>query len=285
MRRRTILLLLLIAAGLMAAAGHFWLGWWRPPQPDPTISGGGYNAQSEPATLTEVLREARDAIAEIQRNVHDYSGFILKRERVGNQIVKKWMFIKFREPPFSVYLYYPDASKLDGSNEGIAGREVIYVDGRNDNKLLVHSPGLISGALGTMHLAPDGFLAMKGERHPITDIGLANLCRQLIQRGEAAGDPALVQVKRYAHARINSRVCSLLEVTYPANEKGYWGYLARIFVDSQWHFPTRVEVYGLPRNRKQEPQLVEEYTYLDLKLNNGYTDADFDPKNRQYHFP
>ena len=51
------------------------------------------------------------------------------------------------------------------------------------------------------------------------------------------------------------------------------------------HFPIRVEVYELPLDRGKGPQLVEEYTYLDVKLNNGYTDADFDPKNRQYKFP
>ena len=50
-------------------------------------------------------------------------------------------------------------------------------------------------------------------------------------------------------------------------------------------FPRRVEVYELPRDEKHVPQLLEEYTYLDLKLNNGYTDADFDPKNCQYKFP
>ncbi len=72
---------------------------------------------------------------------------------------------------------------------------------------------------------------------------------------------------------------------YPADEKKNWGYLARVFVDNQWHFPTRVEVYELPRDDKHVPRLLEEYTYLDVKLNNGYTDADFNPKNRQYKFP
>ncbi len=71
----------------------------------------------------------------------------------------------------------------------------------------------------------------------------------------------------------------------PADEQNNWGYLARIFVDNQWRFPIRVEVYELPRDSKHIPRLLEEYTYLDLKLNNGYTDADFDPHNRQYKFP
>ena len=162
---------------------------------------------------------------------------------------------------------------------------MIYVQGQNDDKLLVHTPGFIAGRLGTMSLDPKGFLAMQGEHYPITEIGLANLCRQLIQRGEAAGDPSQVQVKRYRHARINTRACTLLEIIYPVHEPKTWGYLARVFLDDEWHFPIRVEVYELPLDRSKGPQLVEEYTYLDLKLNNGYTDADFDPKNPQYKFP
>ncbi len=126
---------------------------------------------------------------------------------------------------------------------------------------------------------------MQGEHYPITEIGLANLCRQLIQRGESAGDPCQVTVKRYRHARINTRACTLLEIMYPVHEPKTWGYLARVFVDNEWHFPIRVEVYELPLDRSKGPQLVEEYTYLDLKLNNGYSDADFDRKNPQYKFP
>jgi len=30
--------------------------------------------------------------------------------------------------------------------------------------------------------------------------------------------------------------------------------------------------------------LLEEYTYTDVKINNGFTDADFDENNPSYHF-
>jgi hypothetical protein len=280
MRWRIVIFLLLIALLLLGATGHFFLGCWRPSHSNVTEAGTGYEADYEPATLPEVLASAREALDNIQQNVHDYSAVIIKQERIGSALVKTAMFAKIREKPFGAYL-----NVLDRSDEDIKGREVIYVEGGNDGKLLAHTPGLLSGRLPVLHLDPNGFLAMRGERHPITEIGLANLCRQLIARGEAAGDPAKVNVKRYLHARINSRPCTLLEVMYPCDEKKNWGYLARIFVDNQWRFPTRVEVYELPRDDKHVPRLLEEYTYLDVKLNNGYTDADFDPKNRQYKFP
>jgi hypothetical protein len=33
-----------------------------------------------------------------------------------------------------------------------------------------------------------------------------------------------------------------------------------------------------------QPVLMEEYTSMNVKINNGFTDADFDPKNTAYKF-
>ena len=61
-------------------------------------------------------------------------------------------------------------------------------------------------------------------------------------------------------------------------------HLARIYVDQQYNLPIRYEAYDWPKEPGAEPQLIEEYTYLDLKLNNGFTDADFDIRNPNYQF-
>lgn len=39
------------------------------------------------------------------------------------------------------------------------------------------------------------------------------------------------------------------------------------------------------RNSRAKPVLEEEYTYMDVKLNVGLTDEDFDPDNKTYQFP
>jgi hypothetical protein len=275
------MLSVLVLLALLAAMGGLWLGWGQTSSATVGESSGGYGGESQPATLEEALAAARQALDEIKHNVRDYSAIIMKKQRIGNDLTETVMFAKIREEPFSVYLYF--FKRRDDTS--VKGREVIYVQGRNDDKLLVHTPGLIAGRLGTIALDPKGWIAMHGERHPITEIGLANLCRQLIQRGESAGDPRQVQVKRYRHARINTRACTLLEIIFPAHEPGHAGYLARVFIDNQWRFPIRVEIYDLPLDGSRGPQLEAAYTYLDLKLNNGYSDADFDPKNPQYKFP
>ena len=65
-----------------------------------------------------------------------------------------------------------------------------------------HSPGLLDRTVGTITCRLPACLAMRGEHYPITEIGLANLCRQLIARGgEAiAAIRRQVTVKRYPRA-------------------------------------------------------------------------------------
>ncbi len=279
MKRCSIIFSTVIVLALLAGVGYFGPGWRRPAHSTISETATGYDAVSEPTTLEEVLVSAHQSLHEIEHKARDYSAVIVKQERIGNNLIETAMFAKIREKPFSVYLHFLARS----DDKSVVGREVIYLQGKNDDKLIVHTPGFYVSR--TMPLDPKGWLAKNGERYPITEIGLANLCRQLIQRGESAGDPSQVTVKRYLRARINTRACTLLEITYPVHEPKIWGYLARVFMDDELHFPIRVEVHELPLDRSQGPQLVEAYTYLDLKLNNGYSDADFDLKNPQYKFP
>jgi hypothetical protein len=45
----------------------------------------------------------------------------------------------------------------------------------------------------------------------------------------------------------------------------------------------RYESYGWPAVEGEAPPLLEEYTYLKVKLNNGFTDADFETSNPSYN--
>jgi hypothetical protein len=283
LRRRIVIFLVASLLVLPVGAGiaHFVLGWWQPAHEAIVETAIRCDSASEvSSTLPEAMAVARQALERIERTVRDYSAVIVKRQRIGSQLITSVLFGKIREKPFSVYLNF-----LDRSDANVKGREVIYVEGRNKNYLLVHTPGLQDATVGTLSLDPKGLISMHNELHPIIDIGLANLCRQLLQRGEEAGNPNQVQVKRISSAQVNSRKCGLVEIVYAVQEPKVSGYLARVFIDDEWQVPTRVEVYQLPKENVHDPRLIEEYTYLDLKFNNGYSDADFDPKNRQYKFP
>ena len=219
----------------------------------------------------------------MRANIHDYTAVMVKRERVDNQLGEaQYMSIKIRNErnlgdvvqPFSVYMKFlkPRAQ---------AGREVIWVKGRNSNKLMAHEGGLLG--VKTFHLDPDGWLAMKGQKYPIYDAGIENMIIKLIEKAErdrAAGD---CEVVKRPNANINNRSCTLIEVIHPVRQSPFEFYKAQVFIDNELQVPIRYAAYDWPRPG-QKPDLIEEYTYINLKINVGLTDADFDSANSQYRF-
>ena len=67
---------------------------------------------------------------------------------------------------------------------------------------------------------------------------------------------------------------------YPSENHDY--YQARIFVDKDKGLPIHYETYGWPKSPGELPELLEQYTYTNLNLNVGLTDADFSEDNPQY---
>ena len=58
----------------------------------------------------------------------------------------------------------------------------------------------------------------------------------------------------------------------------------RLYIDKELGLPIRFEAYDWPKHRGAEPELAEEYTYSELKLNVGLTELDFDVANSAYSF-
>ena len=61
------------------------------------------------------------------------------------------------------------------------GREVLFVDGANNNEMMVLEAGWKRN-LGKMNLDPNGMVAMRGQKHPITEVGIRNLVGQANRR-------------------------------------------------------------------------------------------------------
>ena len=235
--------------------------------------------------LDPAIRRARDILQHIENNVRDYSCVLVKRERVDGELSEhEFMNCRIRHAsttgeeavPFSVYLGFlkPDSIK---------GREVIYVDGQNNSKMIAHEGGFRGRFLPTVQLVPSSALAMRGNRYPITEIGIMTLTRRLIEKGERDRKLGLCEVRMVDGAKVQGRVCTLLEVIHPQNDQNYEFHKARIFVDNELQVPIRYEAYGFP-TANETPPLLEEYTYVDMKLNVGLDDSVFDSKNPKYRF-
>ena len=60
--------------------------------------------------------------------------------------------------------------------------------------------------------------------------------------------------------------------------------MARVYVDDELNLPVRSETYLWPARQGGDPVLLKDCTYLNLRLNNGFADRDFDAQNPQYGF-
>ena len=228
--------------------------------------------------LKPALELAEKGLAGIQEKIEDYSATVVKRERIDGKLGEhEYMFAKIRQKPFSVYLSFlgPDSVK---------GQEVIWVDGRNDGNMLAHAGSGVRALVGTVSLKPQSMLAMSGQRYPITELGVENLTKRLVEVARHDSQFADCEVNFYPNAKVNGRVCTCIQVTHPQPRKNFRFHLARVFIDDELTIPIRYESYDWPLEAGGQPQLMEEYTYMNVKINNGFTDADFDPKNTAYKF-
>ena len=127
-------------------------------------------------------------------------------------------------------------------------------------------------------------LAMRGQLHPIYDIGVENLVLKLIERGEKEKKYPECEVKFIPNAKINGRVCTVLQVMHPVQRPHFEFYKAEIFIDDELKFPVRYAAYYWPDQARRSGAVLEAYTYLNVKTNVGLKDADFDSENPNYNF-
>jgi len=227
--------------------------------------------------LMPALRWAYSGLREMEQ-IRDYSAVLVKRERIGDEVGDyERMFVKVRHEPFSVYLYFLAPNNLKG-------QECVYVENKNDGKMWAHGVGMRGKMFGTVSLKPDGVIAMQGQRYPLTEMGILNLTRRLVEVAEHDIKYGECEVKFYRGAKVADRQCTCIEAIHPVPRRNFRFHLARIFVDDELNVPIRYAAYSWPREKGGAPELIEEYTYLDLKLNPGFTDADFDINNPNYNF-
>lgn len=260
----------LLAAVALFAGGGVVRG--QSPEVRPAATGQAEPAREHP--LRPAIRVAQTCLEGLQE-IRDYECVLTKRERINNQLTSQVMFVRFREEPFSIYCKF---------GEPFAGREVLYVAGRNNNMLLAHEGSGIKSLVGTVSLPVDGPDARAENRHPITDAGLRNLVRLLIRQWEAESKYGEINVQYYPDARLGEIGCQVVEVMHPQPRRQFLYHITRLYVHSETGLPVRVENYGWPAQSGGQPVLMEEYTYTQVRPNVGLTDQHFDPEFREYDF-
>ena len=138
---------------------------------------------------------------------------------------------------------------------------------------------------GAITLDPLGKLAMDGQKYPITKVGLRNLTAELIEVAQSDIKYGECEVKTKHGVKIRTRpdreprVTTMIEAMHPVPRKNFRYYRVRIFIDNEYRVPIRYASWLWPSQPGGKPELEEEYTYADLKINNGFTEFDFSQEN------
>ena len=145
-------------------------------------------------------------------------------------------------------------------------RELIHCADRYGGKIKVHVGGFIN--LATLTIDPHGDLAMNGNLHAVTAAGLFELAREV----PAAADSRLEQ--RELHGR--SVMC--LMTTGQLELGPYVAARQELCVDAASYLPAQLRLW----NRSGE--LMEHYTYRDIRTDLQLSERDFDVLNPRYDF-
>jgi hypothetical protein len=301
----------MLVAGLAVAVLVFWFGVrpllrepvdpnlagpditrTTPPDNDRTPQNRGSFTDllfQEPATpadhpLDPALQIADLALERLRSEVRDYSALLVKQERVHDELRdEEFLRIKVRHarPAESVNkAFYVRHVKP----QSMAGQEAIWIDNENDGKLIGHGAGVQKFI--KVRLRPDNWLAMRGNRYPITELGIETLLVRMIEMGRRdRRHEGECRVEYSRDLEFDGRPCTLISITHPRRDSSFDFHLARIYIDDTLQVPVGYESYQWPEEEGGEPLLVERYFYRELQINPGFQEIDFDPDNPDYDFP
>lgn len=216
-------------------------------------------------TLLSLLTRMESSYAQID----DYIAVFRKQERVdGTLLPEETTLLKFQKP-LKIYMKWTE--------DPFKGTEALYVEGTNGNKLLVHRGGIL-GFL-TLSLDPKGSLAMKGNRHPITEVGFGYLIEGLRRNIQTALQHGEFEITRMAEEPFKGRPAIVAEGKFaPRSGRRYYTSRMVCHIDKELLLPIGAAFYD------ESDVLFERYSYSDVRLNVGLTPLDFSKENKTYRF-
>ena len=199
--------------------------------------------------------------------VRDYTCKLDKRVRKNGILYEDLAIaVKYKKPKHYYFRWEQGASK---------GREVIFVAGKNNDKLVAHPGGIMQFI--TLYLDPEGSLAMQRNRHPLQHSGMEKIIFLIQSNYQLAGEKGLDPIQYIKEGNIDGTGVWIVECCFPENE-GYYAQRVNISIDKKIALPFQISIYDWSGD------LIEEYVFRDLAINVGLEENDFNPGNPEYNF-
>ena len=217
-------------------------------------------------TMLEGMRAAIGDLTDASYTLHQHEW------KNGKWLPRQELFVKFR-PPHDLYLRW-----VGSTNKG---REVLYRGpGWNRGRLRVNAGRFIP----TIDLDPLGSTAMAGSRQPVWMAGLSGIVGRILSENDKL--VASSTMNATYHDLGQTMVHGIRSYCYEAElpkdlDPSLYARKVLVCIGLQTHLPTRFRSWDYEDGAFR---LLEEYDYMDMRLNIGLTDSDFDPNNSEYGF-
>ncbi len=218
-----------------------------------------------------------DEAGRVLSDVDDIRAIFHRRERKDGELLPLNVTeLKVRRHPRGVYMRW---------REPHDGREAIWKEHASDGKVLVHAGGWRRHIVPLLELDPLGERATEESRRPITEIGIWNFHRRLLEQLREDVNRPGAHIALEADTIIGDRLCFGFELRHPRRADGAAYHILRVYIDRDLGVPLAFERYDWPAaDDRQIPILVESYAYTSLQLNVGLSDRDFDIANPEYDY-
>lgn len=242
-------------------------------------SANGVEENPQRAAILRSIDQLQEGIARLER-CPSYTTVFERVERIDGELKDEQQIeLKLRHSPFSVYMKWLSGDK---------GRELLYADNENEGRMLVKLGGFKGRLIPTLRLDPLGSQAMSETRHPVTQAGLVNLAKELIehrQRDLESGHYPECTIEE-GH-KFDGRSCTKVIVEY-ADAKFSPLYRKSVsMIDDQLALPVYVRNYTWPNQYTsdlEQDTLVECYAYKNIKLEKQVADVVWEVENPEYRF-
>jgi outer membrane lipoprotein-sorting protein len=224
-------------------------------------------AQAGASDESSALLTLLDKVESSYAHIRDYTAIFQKTERVDRKLKEEdSILVKFQKP-LKVYMKWLD----------IPGKEALYVDGENSNKVIAHCPGLLG--LWSWSFKPTDPALMNDNRHPITDIGFGYIIEVMRRDIPVALEHKEMEVIRIGEEPYAGRPTTVVEAKFtPHDGRKYYTTRMVCHIDKENMLPIGIACFD------EKDALQEQYSYKDVKLNVGLTETDFSKANKEYRF-
>jgi hypothetical protein len=235
--------------------------------PEAAANADAGSAVPDAATLDRLVRTdpvafMRTCVRHYDRTVKGYRCTFVKQERMGGKLQRSEVTgVSFRDNPFSVLMVWREGARLAAS--------VLYVQGENNDQMLVHPAGWRGRMVSVVSRDPKGAEGSESSRYPITDFGI----KKGMERASAAwGAARQAGTLKYEYrgkrkiAEAGDRTCYVLHrYGYSQPEEGG-------VTDAVLYYDVETLLQVGSTLKGVEGQLIGDYWFRDIQLN-----ADFPP--------